>query len=975
MAAPSVPVTLDVTDDCLPLLFDASSPIVTSLPFLGWLPLPPGPPPPPPAGVPPPPPPRRRLPHHVAIHAFGAGLELDLGLPTQWDDISLFDFALSGAAWTVYLSALVDAGLLAGPLASFEELSVALAAAICALPPPAAGLPSPRAVIPGLLNLTPEAFDQAPAPAVVAAAGRGRGRGAAAVVGVPLIPGALGPPGLRFISLTSVESLIDSADATLPLRRLASLSRLLGPSYSRAVRGRPRSLVALGAEAIAEGIRKMLPGAGAPSDARLASALPSFLDRIVSHFPACYHITTSTASEILADLELRVNFCFGNAHDKARVELERIYDASQSAPTLRKLHDLEHSPASRLAGTRRAISELLPDRSTEPLHLVLVTLEDKLALRDFYITHELARHPHSSMNEILSKIVNALQAVAQTSSGASSGGAGPSAGGSSAAMEPAFGSARTLAPRALEASTNDADFQRVYRDVQKLDLTKLDDQLEALALAFESKSVLLHRYLSLAEPWLEGRHDLFSLLKPLLFLRGKYFGKGQTVRADGTIPRLAKHHAWGEAEERARDEQLKGRKAIRFTEARSQLEIFLSGNFTVVDWVNSPGGYLEIKALLDDNSAEWLDPKHHFCTVSCLEGQRDFGSATFVTWGYPKHSRHGYTWYSLLDHYVSYAKAGDTLVGNRREAHNQLARDSLAKDFKYAQELHLGILRHPNPATVRFDYLVPFDTPGVSDLKERLSVTEDVAILQRAMGLERGDRRPLRVEGVYESGLPQPKRASTPIPLPDDYRGRERDRGRDRDRRGDDRDRDRRRDEHERRSPSSERRVGSDDSRERNRSDSRDRDRSPLPFAGGGSRSDLVEWSAGGSKFALGRSDGQRKLYNAADMAKHYGVPVESKCWPSLLSTKTGDARFTLCPRWGKTGHESCDSAAHQPPPKFDAEHARAQFGRDLDARRKLPRSPTRDSTRDSTPPRRSRSRSPSAGRKPVGGASPAARK
>ena len=191
-APPSVDVLIDATHSDRPLTFAANSAIVSSLPFLAWEPVPP--PVAPPAGIVPPLPARRRLPQWAAIEAFSGGLHITMGLiPAPWFTTSIFQFALTAAAWTNYLSSLVDADLLVCPISNMAELWNALGAAVSRIPTPPAGLPSPNHIVFGQLDAGAfQPFDLPGIPGRPAVGARRAGGGRAAVPAVPAVPP--GPP-------------------------------------------------------------------------------------------------------------------------------------------------------------------------------------------------------------------------------------------------------------------------------------------------------------------------------------------------------------------------------------------------------------------------------------------------------------------------------------------------------------------------------------------------------------------------------------------------------------------------------------------------------------------------------------------------------------------------------------------------------------------------------------------------------------
>ena len=144
------------------------------------------------------------------------------------------------------------------------------------------------------------------------------------------------------------------------------------------------------------------------------------------------------------------------------------------------------------------------------------------------------------------------------------------------------------------------------------------------------ESWLIHRYLSYREVKIENKHALFGTLAPIMYLDFKYYGTAAAMKPDGSVPRLARQYAWGEAEAVARDDAAvvatAAGKAVRFESmAKSSKEQFDDGDFPQIDFVNPTGGYLELERVLDGAAeAESVPYTLHFCCTPTLEGMHKF---------------------------------------------------------------------------------------------------------------------------------------------------------------------------------------------------------------------------------------------------------------------------------------------------------------------------------------------------------------
>ena len=91
------------------------------------------------------------------------------------------------------------------------------------------------------------------------------------------------------------------------------------------------------------------------------------------------------------------------------------------------------------------------------------------------------------------------------------------------------------------------------------------------------------------------------------------------------------------------------------------------------------------------------------------------------------------------------------------------------------------------------------------------------------------------------------------------------------------------------------------------------------------------------------------------------GLPLKDIC-PSRFSVKEGSDAFAICDQWGKPGHESRSSCAHEPVDGWNSARMREKFCRTIDQR------PSPSRSRSRSPPKsgeKSRSSSPGGRKKP----------
>jgi hypothetical protein len=89
-----------------------------------------------------------------------------------------------------------------------------------------------------------------------------------------------------------------------------------------------------------------------------------------------------------------------------------------------------------------------------------------------------------------------------------------------------------------------------------------------------------------------------------------------------------------------------------------------------------------------------------------------------------------------------------------------------------------------------------------------------------------------------------------------------------------------------------------------------------------GSKSDVAFWIEPQKRLFLGA-----RVYNVADIAAHYKIKVEDKCWPVLLSFMPGQGKLALCGDLQAHGAK-LDAAPHKPPAGFNLKHVVKNFSK-----------------------------------------------
>ena len=914
----------------------------------------------PPAGAPPPgmPAPAPRsfaiassalLPFFIApCHLARDG---DIDLEEGWSQVSPLTFLLSGTALTRILDTLIDAGLFLMPVSTPDDLVASVDRARRNVATPVDGTAHPLALAPEDLDRVVDPFMSMPLllmPPVnagaggVVVAGRGRGRGGVPppppplppVVGVAVLPDQalqpVHPSPLRWLSLVSIPALEDAGRAR-PLESLARILHVLGPCSTHEARHGEMSLVAAGAEALASGVRRQLgPGASTTSiDSAMAFLLRGHLAALFDAFPACYRRHAANAGQARERHIMECDFVFGRDTDRERIEVLCVDDISPTAPNLTVLIDRCPSQSERRSAIRSLAALYLGSAAArEPVHQLLPALEAEVVVRRHVYEHFLNGAGHS-FSDVLMFLRERHLAETTAAPGGDRGLPGRLEGDSRLAADggaPLTSSAcKELTPAAIQAAVRLASFCATYSALQAMALDTDRSCMAALSICFRSTSTLVHRYLHFAELSLEARHPLFGLIRRARGSMGLYFGQAIVVRPGRAVPRALEFFAWGAAEESANDESRRAKQTLRFAGVCIQRTLFLQNKLSCMDLVNAPGGFLAVDAIRDGTEAAHISPDQHYRLFAAFEGFQSFIGAVYLACGYPRDSRDGHTWYTLIDVFLDYLKEGRSLTGPARTAHLDLCDVSFRTALRKIDEGTHRRLTESNPGEAPFSAILPFDSDGVIQLGQRLAIREEATAFRLALGIGLADVAPVTLEGSREArvGWARSEAAAPGASSDRSERGRRTERdGRDR----------RDRSDELRGGGERVRTVRGDSPHPGRRGESVSHSRSPSrepirvkPAAPDALPGRLVTWDADGTAFIIGRpGPGTRRTrFDVKAISAHCGVPLASKCWPFLLSTKTGDARLTLCDGTGPD-HVGTTGSAHVPPTGWDGDAVRA---------------------------------------------------
>ena len=875
------------------LMFPESSPVVLATSFLDWdIAVPRAPLPPPAAGLGPG---WRALPHWKALRFFGMAIQPDFSVPAL-GNLDVFTLAFTADFWERLFAAISrDGRLFIAPIPSALACLAMVDSATKRLPAPAPGLPSPLSLTFADIDQSAESF-MLPAP-----------------FGAGAIPG---PTALQFIADLPLRGLLSPFPRQMA--HMAQLAAMLGAMHTRAGRGagaQVRGDSAVGIEFINSALASS-SGNRVLSDVFKSAKLPELLHRTSADFPHSLERNCVTSIEFARDFETRVAFIYGRTEDRQRIERERIFGFVRTHPTFGKLISLAGnlnavsssymapavaSEAAAYAGAYSVVALCLPRRTRELLSDLASALEielDRSSLRLLDLFNK-GEPFHKVMEELRTHRVRLGSAESSSAGGAPDGASDPAAGLRLAGSDHRL---QNITRDALQRALNSPAFEKAYRDVQALGgLDAQDSKLRALGIVFSAGSRLLTRFLRYREARLEATHELFSMVKPLLYLDMFYLGQAAAIFQSNPVPKLARNFAWGEAEQIERDEASRSAqdsgKAVRFgSSAKSNKELFFEGKYPRINYVDAPGGFLELARLLDNaDAAEKIPRAEHFCNVRTLEGIQMFWSPLFTAKGYAKESLVGDTWWTHCQVYIKFVREGENLIGAELTSHKELSSECFLADLRLLEQLDAERIGTPDPGGLGLDYVLPFVTPAKEKLRERSSTNLQFAEFRRAAGFG-SSKRTFTLAGLASTarssrivGSPYPSRSASRSP-----------------------------------SPSSRSAAGSTGSKKSSVSSAGSNasaDGTQLP----GSKSYLVKYNGSCTHFTIGDTTKAHDRCSAKGMAEDCKVDINDHCWECMpgISVKSGDAVFSLCTQWGKPGHESKQSSAHVPPSGWDGARMR----------------------------------------------------
>ena len=268
-----------------------------------------------------------------------------------------------------------------------------------------------------------------------------------------------------------------------------------------------------------------------------------------------------------------------------------------------------------------------------------------------------------------------------------------------------------LPDNSLREAIHSAPFQNAVRKIGSIDLSTPTGPLEVIKEVFLSDSMILQRYVIFQEAALATKHVIFGVIQGVRHRLGRYLGSVVAVE-NGSVPPGLEDFSLGETERLMHAQRVaaKTTSLTRFADPplMPKHELMLRGHYASVDLYNAPGGASEpaaLKANKKGHMVEAVAVSAQFRDAHVLRRVQAFWGPFFTARGFnanPSITHH--TFHSLLGVIIDFIDQGAYKEGTELEAHLDLASEVLKQQLEESGQEHRALLRHAQPANVKFDY-------------------------------------------------------------------------------------------------------------------------------------------------------------------------------------------------------------------------------------------------------------------------------
>lgn len=556
------------------------------------------------------------------------------------------------------------------------------------------------------------ALDPFDTPGRAAAGPAGRRRGAAAQV---VVDGAVapvaGPDSLKFLHLTSWESVIKEGAAQMPgqeARVLARVITLLSHRVRAVTRADDSSDIQAAAATLTTYVSAWANLGSRATASQLARQTPAYLASCLSIMPPDLAGTCGTAAACEAELRDCQTLLRGRESESLAVVWSRIHSNLARFPVLCHFKGRNIS-----SGATKGILERLMIGMQIPAGSPLIrvwelsrTLETRgkdQTVRDLFAAG-------STAAQVVDELLEAHSATAGSASVPDSGLADSGAAASSGTGGAA--SSGAMEQKEFERAVSSPNFVEAYEAIKDADGVSVIDA------AGTSGSILMLRFLFTGASWMRPRHPAFDVVGKHLAERANYLAYCITAESDeGEVPRDLSTYCLREA----------------------QSEAFWNCKWDDIDMVNThpdrpyEGGFLAIRYLQNGTRYSKVADFDHYTVEACLLGVREWFGRLLTGIGFSSQLDEGYSWYDVVDRQLEFVRYLNGLPTSERDGWRKWADTNFRQHaLQRAQTIFRARLMTSHPADEVITHFLPDGATFFSNITNRLEDAKPIATVRKA---------------------------------------------------------------------------------------------------------------------------------------------------------------------------------------------------------------------------------------------------
>jgi hypothetical protein len=555
--------------------------------------------------------------------------------------------------------------------------------------------------------------------------------------------------------------------------------------------------------------------------------------------PLAFSKAAVTPTHAIEELTVTYSYWRGTVADARAIESSRFLGVPRQFPEVGRIVERFTFPGAAWTQIEMVAAALLPAAMSSVSMLARLSQLNTLlggASWRATITHLINQDPTISGNDLGSAIIASHQDLASASAGAPSGSAGLGASVGAATPGASYGSVR---------DTSVADALRLDAASLALEDIQTMEGIERVETMMLSGSTLLMRAIFLQEAWLQNKASALSFCS----LDEPYL-----------CPYIAQTLTEAEDEYGATSvpDALLG-----FVYPSSELAILRSGKWASLNFINAPGGQLQIESMSTGANFSPVKDSERFTVEAVLDYMQQYGKRLFFAIGFSLSPQTGYSFTDLMELLRKALKFARTLPATESAEWLSFLHREMVEALNVAGELYLSKLKSARPERPEA-VISEFLRPGCAfwiNVNARLTRAKPMVNLRSAFPT------------IF---------SADPVPVPGTSAGAPPDKNKNKNK-----------------NKNTERGPGS-------------KDVNKDGLTGPGCKSHFVKELSGNELFFCG-------TVVLVDKVKTHCAAVDGLCLPVVLSKKKGAEALELCPDAGNHGDMNAD--CHKRPSGLDINH------------------------------------------------------